>query len=91
MTTCPAFNDRVAVDLPYGTTLYGRCSGCVFGDCSSAHEHFVVVDRAVWAEEASLIPAFYERFGERLPPPQLLVVPLNVWAAPNWCPISWAT
>ena len=26
------------------------------------------VDKDVWAEEASLIPAFYERFGERLPP-----------------------
>ena len=25
------------------------------------------VDRAVWRDEAALIPAFYERFGERLP------------------------
>jgi phosphoenolpyruvate carboxykinase (GTP) len=25
------------------------------------------VDTAVWREEAGLIPAFYERFGERLP------------------------
>ena len=25
------------------------------------------VDPAVWAEEAALIPAFYERFGDRLP------------------------
>jgi hypothetical protein len=48
--TCPSFNDRVAVDLPHGTTLYGRNRGCVFGDCSSAHEHFVEVDTAVWAD-----------------------------------------
>ena len=25
------------------------------------------VDRSVWKEEASLIPAFYERFGEHMP------------------------
>ena len=30
-------------------------------DCCSS------VDPAVWREEAALIPAFYERFGDRLP------------------------
>jgi hypothetical protein len=47
---CPAYNDRVAVDLGNGTTLYGQNRGCVFGDCSSAHEHFVAVDTAIWAD-----------------------------------------
>jgi phosphoenolpyruvate carboxykinase (GTP) len=28
----------------------------------------LTVDPAVWREEAALIPAFYERFGDRLPP-----------------------
>ena len=30
-------------------------------------ETLLTVDTAVWAEEAALIPPFYERFGERLP------------------------
>jgi hypothetical protein len=47
---CPAYNDRVAVDLPHGATLFGHSRGCVFGDCSSAHEHFVDVDTAIWAD-----------------------------------------
>jgi hypothetical protein len=49
-TTCPAYNTAVAVDLPHGTTLYGRCRGCVFGDPTSAHEHFVEVHTAIWAD-----------------------------------------
>ncbi len=32
-----------------------------------AAELLLGVDRAVWRDEAALIPAFYERFGERLP------------------------
>lgn len=48
--TCPDFSQRVAIDLPHGTTLYGQARGCVFGDPTSAHEHFVVTDTAVWAD-----------------------------------------
>jgi hypothetical protein len=47
---CPEFGSRVAIDTPHGTTLYGRANGCVFGDTSSAHEHFVYVDTAIWAD-----------------------------------------
>ena len=50
MTTCPEYRQRVAIDLPHGTTLYGRAAGCVFGDTSSAHEHFVYMDKAIWAD-----------------------------------------
>jgi hypothetical protein len=49
-TTCPAFQERIAIDLPNGTVLYGRANGCVFGDPTSAHEHFVVTDTAIWAD-----------------------------------------
>jgi hypothetical protein len=49
-TNCPAYNQPVAVDLPHGTTLYGFAAGCVFGDPTSAHEHFVNVHTAVWAD-----------------------------------------
>jgi phosphoenolpyruvate carboxykinase (GTP) len=35
---------------------------------AEAAELLRCVDPAVWREEAALIPAFYERFGERLPP-----------------------
>jgi hypothetical protein len=38
MRDCPKFNARVAVDLPNGTTLYGRAAGCVFGDPSAPHD-----------------------------------------------------
>ena len=48
--SCFEFNARVAVDLPHGTTLYGFASGCVFGDCTSTHEHFVRTDTAIWAD-----------------------------------------
>jgi hypothetical protein len=48
--TCPKFGDRVAVDLLHGATLYGRSSGCVFGDPTAPHEHFVYVDTAIWAD-----------------------------------------
>jgi hypothetical protein len=47
---CPEFRARVAIDLPHGTTLYGRANGCVFGDPTSAHEHFVYTDTAIWAD-----------------------------------------
>ena len=50
MATCFTFNQRVAVDTPHGTVLYGRISGCVFGDTSAPHEHFVYVDTAIWAD-----------------------------------------
>ncbi len=37
-------------------------------DLNPAHlETLLSVDPAVWAEEAALIPPFYERFGDRLP------------------------
>jgi phosphoenolpyruvate carboxykinase (GTP) len=35
---------------------------------AEAAELLRCVDAAVWREEAALIPAFYERFGDRLPP-----------------------
>lgn len=61
--TCPAFGDRVAVDLPHGTTLFGRARGCVFGDCSAAHEHFVAVDTAIW-EDGSVHRGFSGQAGK---------------------------
>jgi phosphoenolpyruvate carboxykinase (GTP) len=30
-------------------------------------EHLLTVDAEVWTQEANLIPAFYDRFGYRLP------------------------
>jgi hypothetical protein len=57
---CPEFNQRVAVDLPNGTTLYGLNRGCVFGDPTSAHEHYVEVTKAVWAD-ATIVPCFPSR------------------------------
>jgi hypothetical protein len=53
---CPDFNQRVAIDLPHGTTLYGRASGCVFGDPTASHEHFVYVDLAIW-EDGTVVRA----------------------------------
>jgi hypothetical protein len=71
MRDCPQFNARVAVDLPNGTTLYGRAAGCVFGDPSAPHEHFVYVDTAVWADGTVV------RGGSGLPGKQWGVRPLT--------------
>jgi phosphoenolpyruvate carboxykinase (GTP) len=57
-----------AVDTPIGRlpTADGiDVSGLTLKD--GAAELLREVDPAVWREEAALIPAFYERFGDRLP------------------------
>jgi phosphoenolpyruvate carboxykinase (GTP) len=52
---------------------------------SEAQIHLLLsVDRSVWKEEASLIPTYYERFGERLPKAlwgehEALLQRLEVW------------
>jgi hypothetical protein len=59
---CPGYGERVAIDLAHGTTLFGRMAGCVFGDCSAAHEHFVNVDKAVW-EDGTVVRDGFGRHG----------------------------
>jgi phosphoenolpyruvate carboxykinase (GTP) len=60
--------EAAAVDTPIGRV---PAEGALDLDgitlTPEAAELLLSVDRAVWRDEAALIPAFYERFGDRLP------------------------
>ncbi len=60
--------EAAAVDTPVGRTPAPGAldlSGLSLSDADLAT--LLEVDADVWSEEAALIPAFYEKFGERLP------------------------
>ena len=60
--------EAAAVDTPVGRTP-DRASLDLSGlDLSETDLSILLdVDAEVWTEEAALIPAFYEKFGDRLP------------------------
>jgi phosphoenolpyruvate carboxykinase (GTP) len=60
--------EATAVDTPVGRVPSADAldlSGLTLSDADLAT--LLDVDAEVWAEEAALIPAFYEKFGDRLP------------------------
>jgi len=57
-----------AADTPVGRVPAAQALDLSGLTLSDADLHLLLdVDTEVWSEEASLIPAFYEKFGERLP------------------------
>jgi len=57
-----------AADTPVGRVPTAAALDLAGLDIAPEHlELLLTVDRTVWREEASLIPGFYQRFGDRLP------------------------
>ena len=64
----PTLVSAAAVDTPIGRVpAEGALDLNGLTLTPEAAEPLLSVNRAVWRDEAALIPAFYERFGERLP------------------------